>query len=446
MRVRECTRHLRKHGWYRWIAYVCCVVPLNTVLANESLESARRLYSDGQEQFRTKQFESAYNSFRKIESLGYNAPILQFNIGSAALKSGRLREAREAFIKASVTTRFEALSYFNLGIVAIKRKQRAEALTWFTRSYGATTNKNVRSLCVEMSARLMEELEQVTIFKDEWHVAAGAGLGYEDGFIDPLDESIKQGGFFIDANALAQMPIFARPNWNTMGSAELFHTQNDIASELNATQLGIAIETRHEREIWHSVTSVGVHHLILGGASYETVSYLNTRWSRTFGTLNTTIRYELGYHSPAADFSNLEGTQQEWRGDVGWRWKSVLLSSQYSFETNNRADLYGDGAYANSSPDRHQLELGARWDFAASQAIMVTVDSRRSQYQSPDVDLISEQKGTEIRSRMRAQWVFRPTRSLAVSLNWEYLENESPRLEYSFSRHQVRLGCDYEIF
>lgn len=446
MRVRECTRHLRKHGWYRWIAYVCCLVPLDTVLASESLESARRLYSDGQEQFRTKQFEAAYNSFRKIELLGYNAPVLQFNIGSAALKSGRLREAREAFVKASVTTRFEALSYFNLGIVAIKREQRAEALTWFTRSYGATTNKNVRSLCVEMSARLMEELEQVTIFKDEWHVAAGAGLGYEDGFIDPLDESIKQGGFFVDANVLAQMPILDSPNWNTVGRAELFHTQNDIASELNATQLGIAIETRHDRKIWRSVASVGVSNLLLGGASYETVSHLSMQWARTFGAFNTTLRYEVDYHFPATEFSNLKGSQQEWGGDVGWRWKSVLLSSQYSFETNNRADLYEDGAYSNSSPDRHQFELEARWDFTARQAIMVTVDSRRSEYQSPDVDLISEQKGIEIRSRTRAQWVIRPTSNLAVSLNWEYLENESPRLEYSFSRHQVRLGCEYEFF
>ena len=136
--------HLRKYAWFSRIVLVFCFVPCNTILASASLDEARKLFSDGQDQFRTKQFEAAFNSFRKIERLGYDAPVLQFNIGSAALKAGRLLEAREAFLKASVTTRFEALSYFNLGIIAVKRENRAEALTWFTRSYGARTNKNVR--------------------------------------------------------------------------------------------------------------------------------------------------------------------------------------------------------------------------------------------------------------------------------------------------------------
>lgn len=446
MRARDCMRHLRRHVWFSWIVLIFCSVPCNTILASASLDEARRLFSDGQDQFRTKQFEAAYNSFRKIERLGYDAPVLQFNIGSAALKAGRLLEAREAFLKASVTTRFEALSYFNLGIIAVKREKRAEALTWFTRSYGATTNKYVRSLCVEMSARLMEELERETVFEDDWHVSAGAGLGYEDGFIDPLDESIKQSTVFVDVGTLAQKRILKGPNWYSMGRGELFHTRNDIASELDSTLLGIAVETHLERKIGRGTFAFGVNDLILGDTSYETVTHLSTQWSYDFSAVNTTLRYELSYHSPAVEFSNLKGTEQEWRGGIAWRWKAILFSSHYQFETNNRADLYEDGTFSNSSPDRHQLGLGVRWDFTARHTILASADLRRTQYQSADVDIISEQKGVETRSRSRTQWIYKHTSRLTVSLTWEYLENESPRQEFAFARHHVRLGCDYGIF
>ena len=292
----------------------------------------------------------------------------------------------------------------------------------------------------------MEELEHETVSEDDWHVSAGAGLGYEDGFIDPLDESIKQSNVFADASILAQKHILKGPNWYFMGRGELFHTRNDIASELDSTLVGIAVETHLERKIGRGIAAFGVNDLILGDTSYDTVSHLSTQWSYNFGAVNTTFRYELSYHSPAAEFSNLKGTQQEWRGGIAWRWKAILFNSHYQFETNNRTDLYEDGTYSNSSPDRHQLALGAQWNFAARHTIMASVDLRRTQYQSAGVDVSSEQKGVETRSRSRTQWVFRQTSRLTVSLTWEYLENESPRQEYAFARHHVRLGCDYGLF
>lgn len=408
--------------------------------SGQDTSDARRLFARAQEQFKAKSYDEAYSLFLKVEALGFDAPILQFNIGSAALKSARLTAARQAFLKASVATRFESLSYFNLGLVAIKRGKRSEALSWFTRAYGSTSIENLRRLCVEMSARLIDEAESEAAAAQDWLYLVGGGVGYEDGSIDPVDNTVRSENVFAETNAFIQKRLLERDLWGVMGRGEFFATINDVTSDLNLLQVGAAIEPYLDRETWHASLNTNVSSLYLGGAEYETVVSTGTRIVKTSEAFTAGIRYSFFYHEPASDFSYLEGTQHEVRIDGEKRWAPWMFRSHVVFEYNDRAELGESGVYTRFSPSRQQIGIDLQWSGATRHVVTMSFDWRGSFY---DEESGIDPQRIEKRSRTRTQWRYRSTRHLAFVTQWEYLDNDVTLEGYSYSRNQIRVGCEF---
>lgn len=408
----------------------------------QGTSDARQLFARAQEQFKAKRYDEAYSLFRKVEALGFDAPILQFNIGSAALKSARLLESREAFLKASVATRFEALSYFNLGLVAVKRGKRSEALSWFTRAYGSTSIENLRRLCVEMSARLIDEAEHEAAAAQDWLYFVSGGVGYEDTSIDPVDDTVRSGNFFAETNTFIQRRFFERERWGVMGRGEFFATFNDSTPDLNFVQMGAAVEPYLDRESWRASIHTSISSLYLDGAAYETVLSSGMRIAQTTKAFNTGFRYTFFYHEPASDFPFLEGSQHEVRIDGEKRWIPWLFRSHVVFEYNDRvdpSDISESSEYTRFSPSRQQIGMELQWSGVVRHEFAMSFDWRASLYEEENgVDSQRE----ENRARARTQWRYRSSRYLVFVTQWEYTDNDVTLEGYSYSRNQFRVGCE----
>ena len=97
----------------------------------ESGDQASVYYADAAIAFRKGDYQSAIELYQAADRAGFNDLALQYNLGVSYYKLNRFADAEAAFATASTADKLAPLSYYNLGLVALKVDDKRDAHGWF---------------------------------------------------------------------------------------------------------------------------------------------------------------------------------------------------------------------------------------------------------------------------------------------------------------------------
>ena len=103
-------------------------------------------------------------------------PAVQYNIGAAAYLGGDLPRAERAFLEVARTPAMAALAHYNLGLVALQRRDEREARDWFER----TTQDSLRMSVWRRSRRSASRSCRRRAPRGVCSYYTRGGAGYDD--------------------------------------------------------------------------------------------------------------------------------------------------------------------------------------------------------------------------------------------------------------------------
>src|SRR5690349_24989897 len=96
-----------------------------------SEDSADATFAAAQAAFEAENFSKARALFEQALAAGMQGPAIHYDIGAASYLGGDLPRAERAFLEVARTPSMAPLAYYNLGLVALERRDEREARGWF---------------------------------------------------------------------------------------------------------------------------------------------------------------------------------------------------------------------------------------------------------------------------------------------------------------------------
>jgi len=100
-------------------------------IGDDSQSRAGTLYADAQAAFKRSDYRVAADLYQAADRAGFKDPVIFFNLGVTHYKLANYGAAEAAFATASTYPKIAPLALYNLGLVARKAGEPAEARGWF---------------------------------------------------------------------------------------------------------------------------------------------------------------------------------------------------------------------------------------------------------------------------------------------------------------------------
>jgi len=200
--------------------------------------SANELFADGNRLFRDDLYWAALLRYEQAAEAGMNTPLLQYNIGIAHYKAKQYDRARASLLRASQYAPLQAVSHYNLGLVAYRRGDSSEAARWFRNAEEQETRKDISRLARRALAEIDDEQTIAVLVAaesterkakrspSEFDFRMRVGAGFDDNvyrtpsssYIDfadptfPLIVPVVQSGNYIPASVRAKYQVNSYEN------------------------------------------------------------------------------------------------------------------------------------------------------------------------------------------------------------------------------------------
>ena len=134
-------------------------------------QSAADFFQAGNLAFEAGDYESAITEYLSARTAGYDGPELAFNLGAAYFRANRFDEAEQVFAALSDDSRFSAVAFYNLGLVAYARGDHSLAEANFVR----TAELAPASSALGRAAR--QGLERIASSRRGFRISSGRAPG-----------------------------------------------------------------------------------------------------------------------------------------------------------------------------------------------------------------------------------------------------------------------------
>ena len=125
------------------VLVISAALSSNIAVADSAM--AQRFFDDGNSAFRSGDFESALGHYSDAMFNGKQGSRLFYNMGLAHYHLGQYPQAQWAFEESSKDGELAALSYYQLGVVARRNGNLAEAADWFGRARDSAKSSKLRN-------------------------------------------------------------------------------------------------------------------------------------------------------------------------------------------------------------------------------------------------------------------------------------------------------------
>ncbi len=442
---------------YKNIKSVFSVLFLSITFLSSSFvfaQSAMDSFSQGVKAADSGKYESALQHFEKAKKAGLDSAGLNYNIGVAYYKLGQYESAKKVFTALTKVKEYQQLTYFNLGLVANKQKDKAASIKWFQRAFRTGKSDKVKILAREALKRLGAAPRRMSKPKKKWTGLLSTSF-VSDSNVTLVNEDLA--GVTSQSDTSMILSAYGA-NWLTggrTGGTRLFlrgYLQNyGSQTTYNYTQFGAGIARYDRLANWYTRVGGFWDETNLGGSSYQRILSADIRGRKNLSKdsqLRLRYKYsQINASDPVYDY--LGGSRQQVRLGVQTRLKSSRYRTYYQLELNDRDD-YEDPAgttylFKSYSPTRHTFRVTAWWDISSSWKLRLDGRHRTSQYND---DNILASSATESRKDTQTRLSARLSKQLGknthLEMTYAVTNNNSSIDSESYDRNLVKLGLTWK--
>ena len=175
---------------------VFAVLATNVAVADSG--TAQRYFDDGNSAFRRGDFESALGNYSDAMAHGKEGSRLFYNMGLAHYHLGQYPQAKLAFEESSKDDELAALSYYQLGVLARRSGDTAQAKYWFVRSHDTAHSSTLRN-------QSHKALRVIGRSEPSLQYNASAGFGFDSNAFRAPDEP------YLDITQIIPTPVIPNP-------------------------------------------------------------------------------------------------------------------------------------------------------------------------------------------------------------------------------------------
>lgn len=399
-------------------------------LASVALPATNTSWNSGKQAFERGDYESALAFFEEAHNGGLDSPAVHYNIAVAQFKLGRYETAGRTFSRiASRFPNMRGLAEYNLGLVALRLEEDAQAAEHFLRAWELSPDdQTIRVL----ASRRLSELEPDAGTVSRWSGAVGVRAGTDDN-VALRDEAGLPVGDTADSPVVDTFFSIRGPRDGRNGfrfDANAYLVRYLDASDFDQSEVSGGAFYDWRANDW--LIQIGAHASagMLGGDSFDRkvgargrlVRYLNRNSSFD-------IRYTYDDVADANDlFAGIEGSRHRFEARYLWYRDDHRMLFRFGLESNDRAD-------PGVSPDRNRIALRYSYQPEYGVGYEAEIDFRESEY----ADLVSTREEDLLMFRAAVLYSFR--NDWQCILESRISDNDSTDAAFSYDRTQLTFGA-----
>lgn len=422
----------------RFAAYVWLI--LTALLPPVYAASANGLFAEGVAAFKKRNFASALQYFEHAKAAGLDTPAVHYNLGATLYKLGRYQKAENAFRDCARDPAWTALAYYNAGLAAHQRGQRAAAAEYFDRASRLADNREIQALALAMLERLDP---------DAARRATGAfafSLGYNDNVTLAADSQTLRTSNRSDA--FAELFASATGRWSADSNAlrwdaSLYDLTYTHLKEDSVTAFTLGAAQPMRLGPWHTEIAARWEYLLRDQQRFQQTTSIRIDGVRDWPD-HRDMRLSLEISTIDALDSNFEflgGWQQRLSASGSQPLGAARVRIGATLERNRRDDLATASEFFSFSPERASIWLKSSWPLGAYWHLEPTARYTQSRYADPDrradgVVATREDSGRELVLCLR----YRLTAAWKAVAEYSFVDNRSNFPEFSYSQRIASLG------
>lgn len=425
---------LARLATYVWLILTALLSPLAFAA------SAGDLFAHGVAAFKKKDFASALHYFEQAKTAGLETPAVHYNLGATFYKLGRYKESENAFLVCSHDPAWAALAYYNAGLAAYRRGQRATAGEYFDRASRLSDNDELLGLALTM----LERTNPTALRR-----ATGAfafNLGYNDNVtLAASGQTLRASN---QSDQFAEMFAFATGFWTEGANAprweaSLYDLTYAHLKDNSITELSLGAAQPLALTQWHTEVALQWEFVLRDWQRFQQIASVRLDSVRDWPNRRE-VRVSIEFSAINAldpNFEFLDGSQQRLSVStsqplgIGW------LRVGATLERNDREDLATTTEFFSFSPKRTGVWLKGSWPLGAHWQLEPTMRYTQSRYADPDrrasgVVATREDDERQVVLRMKYQL----TAAWRVVGEYSFIDNRSNFPELSYSQRVASVG------
>ena len=429
---------------YVWKAAAGCALAAQLSV---SLADGDSLFDQGVSLFKAGEYAAAVQRFEQAWRQGLDSPVLHYNLASAYYKLEQYDLARRHFDRAAEAPALTSLSFYNLGLLAVRAGETESAAQWFRQSYERSDDPRLQQLAAAMLDKLGGQVPAQRR-ANPWSGRVGAGLGYDDNVSrinDDLDSVSGQDDIYLDVYGLVGYQLNgSRRQGNVVRFGGALARYGDLAF-YNQTLINVGVYHYRPMGAWR--TRIGGHYYYewLDDGPFQQRIHARLRGDLPYHRSRQRLRLEYDYSrldELDARYERLAGDRHRFKiENTTKRGKHTRVKLGYRLELNDREDFAAGTTFVSYSPTRHNFYAGVKHNFSSTWQGRLDVEYRYTRYEDNEViggSDMGRREDDRLRGTVRA--VYRVAPSLEWELMYRHTRNESNFEEESYTVNQMTLS------
>ena len=428
---------------------ILCNLCLSMLMATTSLVvSADTPFERGVSAFKEQKYQTALQWFKQSRSDGNASAILDFNLASSYYKLGRMPEAKRYYIKASSNKNLAALSYYNLGLIALSKNDKQAAYEAFRRSFETAQNDRLKFLAAKHLDELLTESEKKET-PSPFSGFVSLGIGHDDNVANISDDVTtvsNRSDSYVDLFGIVNYQLSGTRRDGVYLKAGLVLTRYEELGRYDEDLFNLGVFLSQPLAGWNTRLGLSYFHDSLGGDSFQQRTALQLRADNYYSKgQRLRLKYELSYYDDLDErYTYLNGTRQRFTVENRSYMNRHGLRIGYRLELNQRDNFVSASSFFSYSPTRHTAYAYYDYMFSEHWGGQLYAEYRDSDYKdantSAGIDLGVQQ---DKRSRYSLTAFYRLSRDTELEIGWRHTNNRSNISTEVYDSSEVMFGISH---
>lgn len=399
--------------------------------------------------YRAGDYEGALAAFLEARRNGLDGPQLGYDLGVVYYHLGRYSDAWGEFESLAQFPGLAALSHYNLGLIALRQHDLAEARAQFNTSLKETPDPTLRGLIVAALGLTRAPVHGV----GRWMAFADAGAGYDSNVALTSESTVLapahrgSGVYSLLVGGVGQLTGDPQEGLQAVGT--FYRTVYPSVNSFDQSYVHFGVQYRSEHEDRSRLLGLYAGDLTLGGAWFETLATLDAEFgleATPRDDLHAFYRYTRVYSG--SDYGYLAGWHQALGIDDTVTLGQMGLTYGYTLDFNERNNFNGPSSdFFSASPTDNGLFAKLDWHLSDPARTFAELDYQHSHYEGADTAVTNGRITQEFREEnwWNASLGFSYTfpGNWKVSLGCSFADNRSNITQFSYHSNQVMSSLEY---